>query len=278
MRSTRNFRERLFASGGPRMTAAQLVRIDASALRLCLPTFESVTSLRLVGISIVNVNEYTSFRDALMAMKSMTLLELQMDRLDLAASSRLPILMPTIQSLFVRNAYVFSGWVEIPPIHAGALVVLWLEGSLNTEAIEKQLPLLQHLILNYPDYLKLDRMSRAFPQIQRLTSPSLDSDYSVHQILAAIGTGYRVGDDTFAGRSGMLWPRLHTIAGADRTGVSGCGMLRNTISELQAAGHPICKLMLTNVLHAHIDADMAELRKVVEVEEYSLGWPTPFKW
>ncbi|KZP13719.1 hypothetical protein FIBSPDRAFT_982026 [Athelia psychrophila] len=196
-------------------------------------------------------------------------------------SGCLPVVMPTLQFLHVCNHNERRS-IKIPPIHAGALVVLSLEGRLRTGSIENSLPSLRHLIL-FGDRPTLDKMSRAFPAIERLTCPFLP-EYNIDHVLAAIGLGSndRDGNDGVisAGHCSELhWPRLHTIAASTSKSMLEGGMLRYRISDLQAAGHPIRKLMLPNILHAHTDAKaMAELRKVVEVKDFCLDWPTPFDW
>ncbi|KZP12744.1 hypothetical protein FIBSPDRAFT_870007 [Athelia psychrophila] len=46
---------------------------------------------------------------------------------------------------------------------------------------------------------------------------------------------------------------------------------------MRDAGHPLCRLKLPESLFVQAGAKaMRYLRKIVEVEDFSLDWPTPF--
>lgn len=68
----------LFPSGAPLLRTAQLGGFHVPALHFCIPTFRSVTSLRLTNFEVQSFYEvaYESFRDALMALPFLNHLEL----------------------------------------------------------------------------------------------------------------------------------------------------------------------------------------------------------
>ncbi|KZP04693.1 hypothetical protein FIBSPDRAFT_385965 [Athelia psychrophila] len=69
-----------------------------------------------------------------------------------------------------------------------------------------------------------------------------------------------------------MWPKLHSIAML--TERLDAPRLKSTILKLQAAGHPIRKLMLPQEMHPA----MVEMRGTVELEDFDVDWPTPFDW
>ncbi|KAF7980860.1 hypothetical protein HWV62_36521 [Athelia sp. TMB] len=99
-------------------------------------------------------------------------------------------------------------------------------------------------------------------------------------------------EDWTGGSLPLLWPKLHTI-GMSADSAHGCPArrraqracdntldaptLRSRITQLQLAGHPIHRLKLPAALYTYADADsMATLREIIEMEDFSDGWPTTF--
>ncbi|KAF7976440.1 hypothetical protein HWV62_6873 [Athelia sp. TMB] len=75
----------------------------------------------------------------------------------------------------------------------------------------------------------------------------------------------------------LRWPKLHTIAVRSALDVPG-PQLDSQVSALQEAGIPIRKLMLPPALIARASGEMmTKLRTLVEVEDFSLDRPDPFK-
>ncbi|KZP12746.1 hypothetical protein FIBSPDRAFT_961191 [Athelia psychrophila] len=171
----------------------------------------------------------------------------------------------------------------IHTIHATSLTALSLSGwgcdglELNLsgeEGLESHFPSLLHLILGnitrkVPD---LEVVARRFPGIERLTcqvSPKGGLFCDIDHILATIDTGSS-GDS-------LRWPKLHTVA------VSATGTpldviaLHHKINMMRDAGHPLRTLKLPRSLFIQARTKaMGYLRKIVEVEDFSLDWPTPF--
>lgn len=103
--------------------------------------------------------------------------------------------------------------------------------------------------------------------------PSL---HNLDQTLSIIFRG--VGDS--AGNhahSGQLWPKLQSVAlspSAKDYSVAEVEKTKASILRLQAAGHPIRKLLLPPKTH-HV---MMEMGGKIEIGEYYFDWPTAFEW
>ncbi|KZP28537.1 hypothetical protein FIBSPDRAFT_852687, partial [Athelia psychrophila] len=91
----------------------------------------------------------------------------------------------------------------------------------------------------------------------------------------------REGEDTSTSHHGLCWPKLHTLAveGSDNRGRLQVTAVHHEISALQEAGHPIRKIKVPKAALGQVDAEAAaDLREIVEVEEFWLDWPTPFEY
>ncbi|KZP28829.1 hypothetical protein FIBSPDRAFT_927262 [Athelia psychrophila] len=109
--------------------------------------------------------------------------------------------------------------------------------------------------------------SRAFPYIERLTfKPGSHPSTLLQDINRILGI--------VSAHDGLLWPELHSIALSTPREHLDVPRLKSTILKLQAAGHPIRKLVLPQEVHPA----MAEMGGTVELEDFYVDWPTPFDW
>lgn len=96
------FHEQLFPSGVPCLTTARIVDVDFTTMHHCLPAFSSLISLQL---SDIDYPDYSSFREALMALPSLRHLELFVSIFHIPSSpTHLPILLPKLLHLHVRSS------------------------------------------------------------------------------------------------------------------------------------------------------------------------------
>ncbi|KAF7976401.1 hypothetical protein HWV62_6795 [Athelia sp. TMB] len=146
-------------------------------------------------------------------------------------------------------------------------------------------PLLQHLILGNIKMkpLKLSSVARIFPQIERLTLQGVNPGFEVgmsltpwvhtpsRQIQMALLTPLSIGQNYTLSRwqDQAQHQPPQTWSWAHKRLHSNC-TARNWHSNAKAHAAP--------ALIAHASGDMmARLRKLVEVEEFGLDWPTLFE-
>ena len=268
----------------PHLRAAQLAGFKT--LDFLLP-FRSVTSLRFTGIWIQRDQAYETFRDGLMSLQSLNHLELQLQNGFGLDSGRFPMVLPTISFLRIDAADCPSHVnTVLDSIQAESLISLTLTmwdiegGGPHNFTTEKELhfPLLHHLILeDIPkDFPNLDSISRKFPGIKRLTcqvaNVEVNEGFHADHMLTAIFCGYDGPPGTVT-----QWPELQTLAlSQPETPLA----LQNMTCMLQNVGHPIRELMLpqcSSLLAGDVEQAMMELRKLVNVMDYSLDWPMPFE-
>ncbi|KZP34751.1 hypothetical protein FIBSPDRAFT_924173 [Athelia psychrophila] len=279
------FYEPLSPFGVPRLTTARLGYLDIKSLHRCIPAFASLISLQL---KCIFHPKYSDFRGVLMALPSLRHLELYVVKFNIPSPpTHLPILLPHILHLHVQG----NGSECTPAIYnllsciqAENLVALSLPMStdkvpttLNAHAFEPHFPSLQHLLLNSGAHSVADLSAFAwsFPDIRRLTfEPAEGANIDIHQLLGILIRGAGDGDTAENNaRSGLLWPELQSIAFATSIEHLHVPRLKSTILQLQAAGHPISKLLLLEKVHAA----MVEVGEIIEIEEYYVDWPTTFE-
>ncbi|KZP15844.1 hypothetical protein FIBSPDRAFT_866742 [Athelia psychrophila] len=194
-------------------------------------------------------------------------------------ASRFPMVLPTLHFLRLdADGAAISDIMH--SVQADSLIALSLGGwEVKAEAEEStvddqrisQFPSLEHLILD-KDMPGLDVFARSFPQIKRLT------------VGARCDLIHMCTDTQEDGRGGAScsddweqWPSLQVFAVAGFESASDLMGLPNIISKVKRGGHPIRKLMLPKKIldQAGVD-DVVELRKLVEVEDFSIDWPNPF--
>ncbi|KZP34749.1 hypothetical protein FIBSPDRAFT_924171 [Athelia psychrophila] len=285
------FHELIFRSGiNPRLTTASILNIDFTTMHYCLPAFSSLISLQL---PYIDHPDYNSFRDSLMALPSLRHLDLSLDVFDIPSPpTHLPIVLSNILHLRVHGDR--DGCPGVPGnllscIQAPNLVALSLSMFrsmsrdaypivYNAHAAEPHFPSLQHLVLPNDTRSVTDivAFARSFPNIGRLTfAPGQNDGHLLPHYLEHILGAIIRGDGASAANnapSGILWPKLQSIALstiADHSDVPG---LKSTILQLQAAGHPLRKLLLPGKGYD----PMAEVGEIIEIEEYYVDWPTPF--
>lgn len=267
--------------------------IQVHHLRSSMPSFGPITSLALSLRYITTEESYTSLRDALMALISLTHLELQILAF-FRSPSTLPITLPGLQILEVdvRRCTCKDGKDGkniINSIHATSLISLALKWNdsdadlTGSTSDESRIPSLRHLLLFGPTvFSELDWLARMFPNIERLTCWA---GADVHVILAAIGEGADDGSDGGPEVSdGLRWPKLHSIGAL---GIDpkipfesfNLVVLRDAISKLQECGRPFHTLWCLQSSFARAnESDMAELREIIHVADFSDDWPLPFNF
>ncbi|KZP08944.1 hypothetical protein FIBSPDRAFT_938733 [Athelia psychrophila] len=119
-----------------------------------------------------------------------------------------------------------------------------------------------------------------FPGIERLTCHAQESlnpaTSDIYHVITHIGDDENDGGDV---TSRQRWPKLHTIAVTASDTPLDVMTLHDKISRLQEGGHPIRKLKLPNHLCQMAGAEsMAHLRELIEVDDFSMDWPTPFEF
>ncbi|KZP21132.1 hypothetical protein FIBSPDRAFT_931776 [Athelia psychrophila] len=276
----------LFPFGAPHLTIAQLNNIATSSLHFCLPSFQHLQCLRLQGIEV----DRHEFRDALMALPVLNHLELSVDNFSQRATRFPAVLLPTLRFLQVETYHLHTldcAILAILTIHAASLTTLSLSGwddcapeldLSSEEALESHFPALQHLILaignttnTSPD---LEVIARRFPEIERLTCQVLPHSglcYGIDHILTAIDAGS-------SGDNSLRWPKLHTVAVSGSRTPLDAAALHYKIYVMRDAGHPLRKLKLPESLLALAGTKaMGYLRTIVDVEDFSIDWPTPFE-
>ncbi|KZP32186.1 hypothetical protein FIBSPDRAFT_925171 [Athelia psychrophila] len=125
------------------------------------------------------------------------------------------------------------------------------------------------------DVQDLTVLARAFPDIERLTfKPATTSNRSPLDINRIFDTFLRgAGDGDVAGNNAPLWPKVQSVALSTSTEFVA-PQLRSKIIQVQAAGHPIRKLLLPQDVHPA----MMEVGGIIELEAFYIDWPTPFEW
>ncbi|KAF7986261.1 hypothetical protein HWV62_35172 [Athelia sp. TMB] len=279
----------LLPSGASRLKTADLHRIKFDSMHFILPAFISVTTLRLTGVwfQLLSQNEYTAFRNTLMALQSLHHLELQLDEYEYYETMDLPIVLPSVQYM---RLVAPPGHLDLLTLsfRAASLVTLSLEGwvkyyhtDLESQS-EMRFPLLEHLILTNikTSWPYLDTYAMRFPGIRRLTcqvhpeARGCDLAYVLQPVhYKAQVRASRRSPSPFDGWE--RWFNLEVIA-VSATDTPLDHALYDMVSTVKTA-LPLRKLLLPGVLCAQADADlMARLRALVQVEDYRLDWPTPF--
>ncbi|KAF7975900.1 hypothetical protein HWV62_8323 [Athelia sp. TMB] len=279
----------------PLLTTAHLSWIQASDLAFCLPAFENLTTLKLTHLYINDreEKECLSFRDTLMAMPRLYCLDLQL-RMSVGSFGLSEVLLHTIEFLRIDAC---QGALEgvINSIHAKSLTTLYLVRRddlgetrfAGEENWASHFPSLRHLILEngIQEPQDMDVISCRFPSIRRFTYglPWGSETGHVDHVLDSICLAAKHDDNetdismprSDIGRPVIPWPKLDTIALStlDDTDTS-ITMLYERISKLQSAGYHIRKLKLPERIFARVGEDIERLQSIVDLEEYSLDWPT----
>lgn len=222
-----------------------------------------------------------SIWDALVAIKTLDHLELEIVE-DMITSA--PVVLPTIRSLALT---IYTDWNQavsdnlVINIHGPSVNTLRLQCLPVDLAFDGSLklcfPSMQHMILvNVERSTRINSIpmfARVFPAITRLTY------HFTHMNMAFL----LVGDFLAAmvrhsiGLPDLCWPKLQTVAFSAFIPSWRDKGLHDAIRVLQEAGHPICKLMLPKRTLAKVKVEeITALEKVVEIEDYSLDWPSPF--
>ena len=258
-----------------------------------LPFLSSMTSLRHItalqfhGIYTDDLLERSSFQKTLLEMEALDYLEMAVDWH--GPQFNPPLMLPTIRSLKILHG-------SINHIHAPLVTTLSLDErpmmqmhSGMEAALLTRFPSLKHLILTSLSLKipRLDTIARSFPGIERLTccfdcpSTQKGPQFDIGLIFTVI-----IGASAIPGT--LCWPKLRTLAVSalsERISLHS-RKVYNGISMVQEAGHPISKLMLPRIGSCgmpHVpgmpeanEKAMAELRKIIEVGEFSTDWPEPF--
>ncbi|KZP30837.1 hypothetical protein FIBSPDRAFT_926276 [Athelia psychrophila] len=275
--------------GAPCLTTADLHAIYPARLH---PVFASVTSLRMTAVFIGSREGYALLRDGLMGLKSLNHLEIQFKNYYRPATTDV-ILVPTVKFLHVdvmedRSPSCVN--IFLSDIQAPSLISLSLNkwDREHPHPLEpNKFPLLQHLILydcnigmDEDDLDDLANLARQFPNITRFTSQISNENSCSLEIILQIMLGESSDDDDEDGESGGTpWPNLQTVAVADPwRSVVDLTKVPGLLSELQDAGHPLRKLLISDNAVSQADEDiMEELEELIEIEDFIDDWPTPFE-
>ncbi|KAF7975899.1 hypothetical protein HWV62_8321 [Athelia sp. TMB] len=277
----------------PLLTIAHLSSIQASDLIFCLPECKHLTSLRLSNLYLDDTEERdcASFRNALMAMPSLYYLDLQLatsvESFDLRA-----VFLHTIKFLRVQAVHQRALEGFINSIYAKSLTSLYLRREsfgetrlAGEENWASHFPTLHHLIITNstrgPPNIGI--IARRLPGIKHLTYqvyPWSKTSHVGHLLDAiSLAAGHNVDEtDTPAsrptnGRPLIPWPELNTIA-VPAINENNALQMHEKILNLQAAGYHIRKLKLPMRFFSRHMESTERLQSIVNLEEYSLEWPT----
>ncbi|KAF7975898.1 hypothetical protein HWV62_8319 [Athelia sp. TMB] len=130
-------------------------------------------------------------------------------------------------------------------------------------------------------------IARRFPGVKRLTCHGISwrsKTKHIGHVLDSIKWAARHdghGTDTSVspskqGRPAILWPELDTIAmsALDETNINIAWHLYESIFKFHDAGYHIHKLKLPKTFFARPNEGTERLKGIVDLEEYSLDWPT----
>lgn len=288
------FTEPIFSSGTPRLTNVQLHSLNFRSMPLCLPAFESVTSLRLTGVIIKSESVYNAFRDGLMSLRRLLHLELCPYYFH-SPPTRLPIALPDILFLHIDANKCPQDLDDIiSSIHATSLATLslmvWGSVADGYFKAEPHFPSLQNLILtNVTDEApSFNLLARTFPDIKKLTFQASDQAkyepflHNIDFVLDAIlyGTGI---DDRLEGGGmhtiGLSWPKLQILAvSTPNNPRADARKIHTMIVQSRVAGCLVSKLMLPSKVFSWDSAEaVLELKGTIEIVDFELDWPTPFE-
>lgn len=293
------FRHTPFQLGAPLLKVAQLNCVQLSTIHHCTVAFVSLTTMRLTGIYISDNDAYNHFREHLMAMKSLTHLELHFEEFaDLPHT--LPIELLAVQFLMIDiifNPDDIGNLIQV--IRAPSLCTLslaaWHQPELRFATthpnfgdivnIRVSFSSLKHLILNdiskaTPD---LSYIALIFPDIERLTcqvigSPKLPTTEScgVADVLEAIACLVEVYKDGDKEQALVQWPRLQSIAMSINESFDVVA-LEDRLRIFQDHRHPLHELMLPKELLSDMDTEaIASLKHFINLKGFIVDWPTPF--
>lgn len=270
-------------AGAPNLISANLNRIAFAAFLSSLPSLQYVTSLRLSVFFRDDEIGGESFGKALMALKALNHLELEMLE---KMATLVPVVLPTVRSLALSANYydeISNGFIFA--LHAPSATTLSLEywplglDLALAESLEPHFPALQHLILVdvWPKRPIIPVVARIFPHIVRLTccsSPhrmTANSEY----VLADMHMAPSENVNESTGLAALCWPKLECIALAN-VSLAGGG-LRDKVRFLQDAGHTLRTLLLpVDMLYREKEEDIVELERFVEIGEFRPDWLAPF--
>ncbi|KAF7969881.1 hypothetical protein HWV62_25673 [Athelia sp. TMB] len=287
----------LFPLGAPLLTIAHLSSIHVSDFVFCLPAFENITTLRLIDFCINDKEEKecASFRDTLMAMPALYYLDLRLDT-TVESFSLYEVFLHTVKFLCIQAVHQRALEDIINSIHAKSMTALYLRREsfgqtrlAGEENWASHFPSLQHLILAHSmrDLPNIGVIARRFPGVKRLTCHGISwrsKTKHIGHVLDSIKWAARHdghGTDTSVspskqGRPAILWPELDTIAmsALDETNINIAWHLYESIFKFHDAGYHIHKLKLPKTFFARPNEGTERLKGIVDLEEYSLDWPT----
>ncbi|KZP29169.1 hypothetical protein FIBSPDRAFT_992143 [Athelia psychrophila] len=284
----------MFSCGAPNLTIVDLFGIPFDCIRdSCLPAFTSVTHLRLAGSELFNqhtIVDYRAFREVLMGFPALVHLELAL--FAMAPLEQIShIVLPTLQFLHV----VGSSWSLngiITNFRSVSLTSLsmsgWdydFEGAIldPSNLVLSPFPSLRHLILQHGvSYAirEFTSLAKTFPNIDRLTcgvgpdhlaptrgyGPTPEPQEDVEDIFNAL---IKAADD------GAPWSALNTIAVSALSKPVNASVLCALVRRLRNARCPLRTLLIPTASVSR--EDMAELRKVIDVEDFQDGLPMLIK-
>ncbi|KAF7973789.1 hypothetical protein HWV62_14274 [Athelia sp. TMB] len=286
--------EQLFPYGAPRLTIAELGGIHTDTLHYLLPSFASITSLRLTNVILLAHKAYEVLRHALVELKLLNHLEitlLDFEILDFP-SPLLPISLPTIQILGIgalKHTSIVDNFLDL--IQAPAMATLFLDGWHCEEGESEQavFPALQHLVLaNISKSTTgggLDELSCKLAEnlgIKRLTFRASvgDEQWDIEAILAGFywGTNNELREDLPDAEDWLRWPSITTIATTSYSVPWHAeSALPTLLCKLRNCGNKIRTLLLPRRFIAETGVNtIAKMKKYVKIEEFCDDFPRPF--
>ncbi|KAF7973432.1 hypothetical protein HWV62_15118 [Athelia sp. TMB] len=261
--------------GAPLLRTVQLNGVDnLNTFTFCFTALQSVTHLRLTGMSIINMETYSTFRALLMSLQSLNHLEVKLIGWQVAPLPfAFPIVLPTLQILAVDYIHPLK---ITETIHAASLKSLSLAGRLVEYDTSPDMPThyhypqLEHLVLaSYysRDLAEFPCLPKRFPDIQRLTCLAFkDAKLADIRRMFEIIVGGHEPD------SSPRWSSLQSIGISAVHKQAILPALVSIISKLKEAGHPFRSLLIPKDTKPEAGA----LGELIEIGEFYNDWPTIF--
>ena len=261
--------------GAPLLRIAQLNGVDnLNTFSFCFSALQSATHLRLTGMSIIDMETYSTFRALLMSLQSLHHLEVKLIGWQVTPLPfAFPIVLPTLQILAVEFLHPLK---ITETIHAASLKSLSLAGRLveyetsTDTSTHHHYPQLEHLVLasyHSKDLVEFPCLPKRFPDIQHLTClASKDAKLvDIKRMLEIIIGDYELD-------SSLRWSSLQSIGISAVHKQAIFSALASIVSKLKDAGHPLRRLLIPKDSKTEAGA----LGEFIEIGEFHNDWPTTF--
>ncbi|KAF7968379.1 hypothetical protein HWV62_30873 [Athelia sp. TMB] len=229
-----------FVAGAPNLKMMHLDRPVLDAFQSYPPAFDSVTHMRLTGISITTNTNFNSICGFLGAMRSLSHLELGIDTLSHILPHQSPITLSTVQFLSVP-LWILGNPLLLIDAPCSTTVALSGEGQTAGRTAPVEFPLVRHLMITrYAAFVLLedfDWLAQTFRHIERFTI-RLDNHRELEDIIAA-----------FDHHHACQWLKLQCIAFDLHEDLSlfSAAHLCEFIARLRQTGYPLRTLLIPKV-------------------------------